>query len=127
MKDLSLPIMSKDEREEMWNNLKEGDTLVYIDYSHWGDDHNIRYYKVIKKTGKGSIRLDNGELLKYFNSNYHILTEELKTWIINIELEKDIMNLLYYVDRDKKYFKSNLEYEDALKLKEILEKSARKV
>jgi len=126
MKDLKLPKQSNKERECIWNGLKENDTLVGISHNHWGDNYIINYYKVIKKTPKGSVRLNNDTLLKNFPSNYHILTEELQVWINKIQLEKDIINILDNIDRDKSYFKENLEYEDALKLKEILENTMNK-
>jgi len=122
MKDLRLPIMSREEEQKAWDSLKPNDKLVRIERTGWGDDYYIRYYTIVKKTPKGSLRLDNGELLKCFYSSYYILNDELKGCIRKIELEKSVIRLIFEVDRNKKDFKSNLTYEDAIKLKEILER-----
>lgn len=122
MKDLKLPTFTNEEREQMWNDLKVGDILVDLDYNHWSDGYNIKQYTIVKRTNKGSLRLHNGDLLKFFYSNYYVLNEELQQIIEKIKLEDDINTLMFYAQRDKKSFKENLEYEDAKKLKEILDK-----
>jgi hypothetical protein len=126
MKDNKLPLMSDEDREKAWKELKEGDTLAYIEWSYWNDKYIIRYLKVVKRTAKGSIRLENQTLLKTFNSEYHVITCKLNNWIQKIRLEEEIMNLMYAADRDKKEFKNNLTYEDAKALKEILERVLQK-
>jgi hypothetical protein len=123
MKDLKLPIISKEEREVIWNNLKEGDTLVEIEWNSWGDSYTVRNRKIIKRTAKGSIRLDNNELLKHLESKYYVVTDELKTWYNIIEVEENLFTLFNKASRDKKYFKNNLTYEDIFNLKEILERA----
>lgn len=127
MKDLELPEISDKERQNIWENLKPNDKIVGIQRSGWsGESYYIGYHTIIKRTPKGSIRLENGELLKYFPSNYYIMTDELKEWMRKIKLEESLMNLLYELDRDKKYFKDNLTYEDTIKLTEILERTVNK-
>lgn len=126
MKDLKLPVMTKDEREVIWNNLKEGDNLVEIEWNSWGDSYTVRNRKIIKRTVKGSIRLDNNELLKHFESKYYLVTEELKNWYDKIEMEESLFTLFNKASRDKKVFKENLTYDDVLKLKKILERTTQK-
>lgn len=122
MKDLKLPTFTNEQREQMWNDLKVGDILVSMDYNIWNDSYNIKQYTIVKRTSKGSLRLNNGDLLKFFASNYYVLNEELQEIIEKIKLEDNINTLIFYAQRDKKAFKNNLEYEDAKKLKEILDK-----
>lgn len=124
MKDLKVPEMSIEEREKEWAKLKENNILVRIDYNYWSDGYNVKQFRVVKRTPKGFIRLDNGELLKEFSPNYHIVTEELKEWCEKIKLEEEIycyINL--YIPRNKKAFKNNLSYEDAVKLQEIFNRT----
>lgn len=123
MKEFKLPIINEEERKIQWDNLKTNDKIVSIERNYWGDNYSFKYYTIVNKTPKGSVRLNNGQLLKAFYSNYYIITDELEDCIKNIELENAIMSLLFDVDRDRKKFKSNLEYEDAVKLKEILERT----
>lgn len=122
MKDLKLPIFTDEERNNIWNDLKAGDVLVSMDYNIWNDSYDIKQYTIVKRTDKGSLRLHNGNLLKFFASNYYVLNDELQQIIDKIKLEDEIDTLMFYMQRDKKSFKDNLEYEDAKKLKEILDK-----
>ncbi|MBN3365639.1 hypothetical protein EXN00_16660 [Clostridium botulinum] len=123
MKDLKLPIMSDEAKQKAWNNLKPNDKLACIEHCGIGlDDYYIKYFTIVKKTPKGNIRLDNGELLKSLYSDYYIVTDELLECINKIQLEESVMSLLHEVGRNKRGFKSNLEYKDAIKLKDLLEK-----
>ncbi|KOY66104.1 hypothetical protein [Clostridium sporogenes] len=122
MKGLKFPEMSKEEREKAWNNLKANDIIVEIEHNYWNNLWIIKQRKVIKRTPKGSIRLDNKVLLKYFESGYHIVTEDLKEWYSKVKLEENLISLFHETLRNEKILKNNLEYEDALKLKEILER-----
>ncbi|NFB55926.1 hypothetical protein EXM89_07465 [Clostridium botulinum] len=122
MKGLKFPEMSKEEREKAWNNLKANDIIVEIEHNYWNNLWIIKQRKVIKRTPKGSIRLDNKVLLKYFESGYHIVIEDLKEWYSKVKLEENLISLFHETLRNKKILKNNLEYEDALKLKEILER-----
>lgn len=126
MKDNKLPVMSDEEREKAWKELKEGQILVYIDYNIWRREYDIIYYNITKITAKKSVRLNNGELLKNFNSKYHVITTELNKWIENQKIESDIMNLFFIADRNKNEFKENLTIEDAKTLKEILERTIKR-
>lgn len=121
MKDLKFPEVSYEIREKMWNSLKVNDVLVYINYHEWNDFYDIKYFNVVKIKENGRIRLHNGKLLKYFDSNYYILDDELKNWIEKIKLEENIMFLINNINENKKDFKLNLNYNDAVKLKQILE------
>ncbi|MBO0561549.1 hypothetical protein EXQ37_18315 [Clostridium botulinum] len=123
MKGLKLPEMSKEERKKAWNDLKANDIIVEIEHNFWGDLWIIKQRKVIRRTPKGYIRLDNGVLLKNFESGYHIITEDFKKWYSKVKLEKNLFDLFHETLRNKKILKNNLEYEDALKLKEILERT----
>ena len=127
MKDNILPIMSKEERQKVWDNLKTGDILVNITWNVWGDRYYIKQHKVKKRTPKGWVRLDNDELLKEFYSDYHIVTDELKDWFKKIELEESLLTFMNLdIMRNKKEFKKNLSCEDAELLKEIFERSLNK-
>jgi hypothetical protein len=121
MKDVSFPPLSKEEREEIWNNLKPNDLLISVASSGWSNEQTIVCHRVSKRTPKGSIRLENGVLLTSLG-NYFLDNEELRRKIACVKLEKEVMYLLYKANKDDRKFKSNLCYEDALKLKEILEK-----
>lgn len=122
MKDLKLPEMSNEESARAFRELKENDTIVEVEKPVWGSWH-IREHKVMRITPKGFIRLDNGELLKYLEYGYHIPTKEFQEWFSKIKLEYEVFRLLNKAAREEsRKFKNNLEYEDALKLKEILEK-----
>lgn len=123
MKGLKLPEMSKEERKKAWNDLKANDIIVEIEHNYWSDLWIIKQRKVIKRTPKGYIRLDNGVLLRNFESGYHIITEDFKKWYAKVKLEENLINLFHETVRNKKILKNNLEYEDALKLKEILERT----
>lgn len=105
MKDLKLPTFTNEEREQMWNDLKVGDVLVDLDYNHWSDGYNIKQYTIVKRTNKGSLRLHNGDLLRFFYSSYYVLNEELQQIIEKIKLEDDINTLMFYAQRDKNYSK----------------------
>lgn len=122
MKDLNLPKLSSEERKQIWDNLKPNDILVSIELTKWGNEYYIQYFKIIRKTSKGSLRLDNGELITAFYSNLYLLTDELKECIRKIELEKELFHLFYEIDTNKKSFKANLNYENAVNLKCIIEK-----
>ncbi|CAM2951317.1 hypothetical protein HAHI6034_05655 [Hathewaya histolytica] len=122
MKGLKFPEMNKEEREKSWNDLKANDIIVEIEHDLWSGLRIIKQRKVIKRTPKGYIRLDNGVLLKSFGA-YHIITEDFKKWYAKVKLEENLISLIHQIIRDKKVFKNNLEYEDALKLKEILERT----
>lgn len=122
MKDLKLPIFTDEERNKIWNDLKAGDVLVNMDYNIWNDSYDIKQCTIVKRTDKGSLRLDSGTLLKFFSSNYYVLNDELQQIIDKIKLEDDIDTLIFYAQKNKKSFKNNLDYEDAKKLKEILDK-----
>lgn len=126
MKDLKLPKVSDEERQKIWDNLKPNDKLVCIEHNNWSDDYHIKYFTVVKRTPKGSVRLHNGELLKYFYSSYYIVTNEVEEWIRKIQLEKEVMSLLSEADRNRRDFKENLNCDDAVKLKEILERIVEK-
>lgn len=124
MKNNSLPVMGNEERKEVWSSLKQGDVLVEISWNSWGDRYYIKQHEVKKRTPKGWIRLDNGELLKEFNSNYHAITNELTEWFEKIKLEEDLLNFMNLdIMRNKREFKSNLSFEDAKLLKEIFERT----
>ncbi|APH22889.1 hypothetical protein [Clostridium botulinum] len=123
MKGLKLPEISKEERKKAWNDLKANDIIVEIEHNYWGDLWIIKQRKVIKRTPKGYIRLDNGVLLRNFGDRYHIVTEDLKEWYSKVKLEENLINLFHETLRNKKILKNNLKYEDALKLKEILERT----
>lgn len=123
MKGLKFPEMSNEERKKAWNDLKANDIIVEIEHNYWSDLWIIKQRKVIKRTPKGYIRLDNGVLLRNFESVYHIITEDFKKWYVKVKLEENLINLFHETVRNKKILKNNLEYEDALKLKEILERT----
>lgn len=123
MKDLKLPEMSREERNRAWRELNVDDIIVEIEYSPWANSHSVKERKVVRRTPKGFIRLDNDVLLKRFEYEYYTITKELEEWFEKIKLEEEIMSLVSQVYRDKRNFKSNLDYTDALKLKEILERT----
>lgn len=123
MKDLNFPQMSNEERARAFRELKENDTIVEVDRGGWSDALHIRERKVVRRTPKGFIRLNNGELLKHLEYGYHIPTKEFQEWFSKIKLEYEVFRLLNKAAREEsRKFKNNLEYEDALKIKEILEK-----
>lgn len=115
--------MSREERDKAWRELNVDDIIVEIEYSTWTSSHSVKERKVVRRTPKGFIRLDNDVLLKRFESAYYTITKELKEWYEKIKLEEEIMSLVSQIYRDKRNFKSNLDHMDALKLKEILEKT----
>lgn len=124
MKDNKIPVMSKEEREKVWNELKAGDLILKIDWNTWGQRYNVSYMDIVKRTPKGWLRLNNGELLKEFYSDYYIITDEIKEWIRKIELEEDLLTFMNLnIMRNKKEFKENLSYEDAQLLKEIFKRT----
>lgn len=124
MKNNSLPVMNDEEREKIWKELKTGDTLVKIDWNTWGDRYFIKEYKIKKRTPKGWIRLDNDDLLKEFNSDYYIVTNELTEWFEKVKLEEDLLTFMNLdIMRNKRKFKENLSYEDAKLLKEIFDRT----
>jgi len=122
MKDFKLPRLSKEERQIQWDNLKIGDKLACFSSGGWNRDLYVKYYTVIKKTPKGSIRLSNGDLLKSFVSDYFIVTGEVKECVKKIMLEDEIFSLLYEINSHKGDLKKNMNYEDALILKGLLKK-----
>ena len=122
MLGMKLPTISEEDRKSQWDNLKVNDELISFNTGGWDSDYYIKIHKVIKKTPTGSIRLDNGELLKTFYSKYYIFTDELGECIKKIRLQDDVTHLLFEVDRAKRKFKENMSYEDALRLKETLSK-----
>ncbi|KEI96573.1 hypothetical protein N496_15420 [Clostridium botulinum A2B3 87] len=61
-------------------------------------------------------------MLRNFGDGYHIVTEDLKEWYSKVKLEENLISLFHETFRNKKILKNNLDYEDALKLKEILER-----
>ena len=120
MKDLKLPVYTQEEREQMWNSLNEGDEIIKIEWSHWNNDYDITIYNIIKKTPKGSLRLDNNKLIKSFEGVYYVLNDDIKCFICSCKLEKDVMSLLSKVQSNKREFKNNLTVDSALELKELL-------
>lgn len=120
MKDLKLPIYTQEERDQMWNSLNEGDKIVRIEWKHWNDGYDITSYNIIKKTPKGSLRLDNNKLIKNFEGVYYVLNDDIKCFICSCKLEKDVMRLLSKVQSNKREFKNNLTVDSALELKELL-------
>ena len=127
MKDLGMRRYTEEESKNIWENLMPGDTLVKFERCGWaGDEYYITVRKVEKKTPKGSVRLDNGNLLKYLPSDTYLATEEVFEWAKKIQLEKELMTLLYEIDRNKKTVRSNLDYDTALQLKEIFENLLKK-
>lgn len=122
MKGLKLPTYTEEQKNEMWNSLGEGDKIVEIEWNRWRNDYYIRTHNIIKRTPKGSLRLENGELIKSFESKYYIINDDIKCFVYNNKLEEDVMGLIYKVNSDKKKFKDNLTVEYALELKELLSK-----
>lgn len=120
MKGLKLPVYTQEEREQMWNSLNEGDEIVRIEWSHWNNDYDITIYNIIKKTPKGSLRLDNNKLIKSFEGVYYVLNDDIKCFMCSCKLEKDVMSLLSKVQSNKRDFKNNLTVDSALELKELL-------
>lgn len=120
MKDLKLPIYTQEERDQMWNSLNEGDKIVRIEWKHWNDGYDITSYNIIKKTPKGSLRLDNNKLIKNFEGVYYVLNDDIKCFICSCKLEKDVMRLLSKVQSNKREFQNNLTVDSALELKELL-------
>lgn len=120
MKDLRLPKYTNEQREEMWNSLQEGDKIVQIEWNHWTNSYFNKTYDIIKRTPKGSLRLNDGTLLKHFESKFYILNDDIENFLYKNNLEKEIMDMLCKVDSNKKKFKDNLTLENALKIKEIL-------
>jgi hypothetical protein len=124
LKENKLPVMSNEERKKIWQNLNTDNILVHIETNYFGDSYNIRQYKVVKRTPKGYIRLDNGELLKEFYSCYHVVTDELKDWFEKVKLEEDVWKMIHLdIPRNKREFKNNLSYEDAKLLQDIFERT----
>ena len=126
MKDNKLPVMSDEEREKAWKNLKVGDTLVYIEWNDWLNRYTVRHINITKQTSKGSFRLENGTLLKFFEPNFHIITTELNSWIQKNNLENQVMKMIGEAVNSTSEFTSNLTYEDAKTLKEILERTIKR-
>lgn len=122
MKDFKLPEMNKEERQIIWDNLKAGDKLIKFGVGGWDNDWYYSVRTVSKKTSAGSIRLDDGELLKVFFPSYYLIIEEINECVKQIKLQNEVMQLLFNIDRDKKKFKSKLTYEDASALKDLLTK-----
>ena len=120
MKDLKLPVYTQEESEQMWNSLNEGDKIIKIEWSHWNNDYDITIYNIIKKTTKGSLRLDNNKLIKSFEGVYYVLNDDIKCFMCSCKLEKDVMSLLSKVQSNKRDFKNNLTLDSALELKELL-------
>lgn len=120
MKDLKLPIYTQEEREQMWDSLNEGDKIVRIEWKQWNNGYDITIYNIIKKTPKGSLRLDNNKLIKSFEGVYYVLNDDIKCFISSYKLEKDVMSLLFNVQSNKREFKNNLTVDSALELKELL-------
>ena len=83
MKGLKLPVYTQEEMEQMWNSLNEGDKIVRIEWRHWNDVYDITIYNIIKKTPKGSLRLDNNKLIKSFEGVYYVLNDDIKCFICN--------------------------------------------
>jgi len=122
MMELKIPLISEEDRQKQWDNLKPNDKLISVTTGGWDNDYYFKNHIVIKKTPTGSIRLDNGDLLKSFISRYYIPTIELKEFIEKTRLEAKVLQLLFEVDRNKRKFKANMSYEDALRLLETLTK-----
>lgn len=120
MKGLKLPVYTQEESEQMWNSLNEGDKIIKIEWSHWNNDYDIIIYNIIKKTPKGSLRLDNNKLIKSFEGVYYVLNDDIKCFMCSYKLEKDVMSLLSKVQSNKRDFKNNLTLDSALELKELL-------
>lgn len=120
MKNLVLPNRSSEEIREVFNNVKPNDKLVKVSYLSWGDEYSFKIVTVVKRTPKGSIRLDNGELLKYMPSNYYLLDEQIEKFMELTLLEKEVMSLLFDIDRSRTEFKKILDEDTALKLKDLL-------
>lgn len=120
MKGLKLPVYTQEESEQMWNSLNEGDKIIKIEWSHWNNDYDITIYNIIKKTPKGSLRLDNNKLIKSFEGVYYVLNDDIKCFMCSYKLEKDVMSLLSKVQSNKRDFKNNLTLDSALELKELL-------
>lgn len=120
MKNLVLPNRSSEEIREVFNNVKPNDKLVKVSYLSWGGEYSFKIVTVIKRTPKGSIRLDNGELLKYMPSNYYLLDEQIEKFMELTLLEKEVMSLLFDIDRSRTEFKKILDEDTALKLKDLL-------
>ena len=120
MKGLKLPVYTQEESEQMWNSLNGGDKIIKIEWSHWNNDYDITIYNIIKKTPKGSLRLDNNKLIKSFEGVYYVLNDDIKCFMCSCKLEKDVMSLLSKVQSNKREFKNNLTVDSALELKELL-------
>ena len=65
-------------------------------------------------------------MIKYLPHDIYLESEEVFEWAKKIHLEREVMNLLYEIDRDKKTFRSNLDYNTSLQLKEIFENLLKK-
>lgn len=122
MKGLKLPRYTSEQENEMWNSLNQGDKIAEIEWNYWRSGYYIAIHTILKRTPKGNLRLENGELIKSFENRYYVINDDIKCFIYNNKLEEDIMELLYNIDRDKKKFKENLTVEYALELKDLLSK-----
>lgn len=124
MKDLKFPHMSREERAKAFKELQVGDTIAEIKSYGWNNDYYVISRKIIRKTPKGYLRLDDGMLLKnFYISVYFTLTDKFKEWSKNNLLENDTWDLINKVSRNERDFRKNITCEDALKLKEILERT----
>lgn len=120
MKDLELPQLTNEEKDNIFKSLKKDDVLYDVEWNRWSNEYRIRELKVRNRTPKGFIRLDNGDLIKCLPYGYYIPSVEFNNWYRKNKLQEEVIKKMNYLPRETKTFIKNLEYEDALTLKIIL-------
>jgi len=120
MKDLKLPQLTNEERDNIFKSLNKDDMLYDVEWSIYINRYIIRELKVKNRTPKGFIRLDNADLLKYLPSSYYIPSVEFNNWYRKNKLQEEVLKKMNYLPKETETFIKNLEYEDAVTLKIIL-------
>ena len=123
MKEIKLPQLSQEDKNEIFKNLKKGDELYEIKRRYWNYGWSVTIVKVKNITPKGRIRLSNGDLIDSLPHGYYLKNDEVKTLIQKINLEEAIIvNFEKFSGKLEGIFRDNLEYEDAIALWKILSK-----
>lgn len=120
MKDLELPQLTDEEKNNIFKSLKKDDVLYDVKWNVFTNRYSITELKVKNRTPKGFIRLDSGNLLKWLPYGYYIPSIEFNNWYRKNKLQEEVIKKMNYLPRETKTFIKNLEYEDALTLKIIL-------
>lgn len=122
--DIYIPSYSHEERKQIFDNLKAGDTLWLVKTDRWSRSRYTAYkVTVLRRTPSGAIRLDSGELIKgELPWGLYLECNDLLKAIALIKLENNLIRNIDKLYRDQYNLVKSLTYDELSELNKIIEK-----